>query len=151
MDFIAEMKGTVKLDHRYENFHKGLRDIMKFENKDVFMLGVVLGYKHNRYTEKFEGGGIEVRPVYLSKDDRSILYSIAYDIHGEDFLTNVGDKEFQRELFQLFFKYSNGGMDILYEEVFKDNMTEGQFRKNYLEYDNDLLKYMYQTMVEAPF
>lgn len=151
MDFITEMKGTVKLDQRYENFHKGLRDIMKFEIKDVFMLGVVLGYKHNRYTEDFEGGGIEFRPVYLSSDDRSVLYTIAYDIYGEEFLNNITDKEFQRELFQQFFKYSNGGMDILYEEVFKDNMTEGQFRKNYLEYDSDLLRYMYQSIVEAPF
>lgn len=151
MDFIAEMKGSVKLDHRYEIFHKGLRDIMKFESKDVFMLGVVLGYKHDRYTEDLEGGGVEFRPVYLSSDDRSVLYAIAYDIYGEEFLNNITDKEFQREIFQLFFKYSNGGMDILYEEVFKDNMTEGQFRKNYLEYDSDLLKYMYQSMVEAPF
>lgn len=151
MDFITEMKGTVKLDNRYESFQKGLREVTKFENKDIFMMGVVLGYKHNRYTEELEGGGVEFRPVYLSTDDRSILYAIAYDIYGERFINEISNEEFQKELVQLFFKYSNGGMDILYEKVFKDNMTEGQFRKSYLEYDTDLMKYMYQSMVNAPF
>lgn len=151
MDFIAEMKGSVKLDIRYENFQKGLRDVTRFDAKDIFMLGVILGYREKRRSDDFEGGGLEFRPTYLSFEDKTILYSMAYDIYGESFFSKIVDEEFHKEFFQILFKYSNGGMEILYEDVFEDTLTEGQFRKNYLDYDSDLLKYMYQSMTKAPF
>jgi len=151
MDFIANMKGTVKLDLRYKSFQDDLRKIIKSDAKDIFVLGAVVGYKNSSKSDSFEQGGIEFRPVYLNKEDRSILYTIAYDIYGDDFIKNIGKEDFQKEVFTELMKYCNGGMDILYSTVFKDNMTEGEFRSGYTEYDTDLMKYIYQSLTEVPF
>lgn len=151
MDFINQMKGTIKLDGRYKSFQEELKAIANFENKDVFMISVVLGYKNGRKSDNFETGGMEFRPVYLSKDDRSVLYTFAFDIYKDEFVKNIEDKNFQDNLFDEFVKYSNGGMDILHEEVFQDNMVKGQFIRDYSDYDTDLMKYIYQSLTEAPF
>lgn len=151
MDFIADMKGTVKLDSRTRSFQDGLRNKLKFEVKDLFLLTVVLGYKRSKKSSSYETGGLEFRPVYLTEEDRSILYAIAFDIYGDDLFKKLKSTDFQRDLFNEFFKYSNGGLNILYEQVFKEKMTENQFRNGYNDYDTHLLNYIFQALQEVPF
>lgn len=97
--------------------HKG------FQNKDIFMLAVCIGFQErNRQTlEKREGFILEDR---LSEEDVTLLYALAVFEEGD--LKVLLDKQ---KVYLIAEEYAKGGIPILYNKVFGGRY--GSFEKKF--------------------
>ncbi|NLW42063.1 MAG: hypothetical protein GXY89_02875 [Tissierellia bacterium] len=152
-DFIFSGTTNWVMDSRYKKYSDKIISIFNEEpgHADVFVLCLVLGYKYNSKSEDFVNNGAEFRPSYFTKEQRNIISAIAYDIYGDRFIKELNDKEFKLDFRNLCRKYYNGGMEILIEKVFKDNMKDEQFLNTYNDYDVDLLRFIIDELEGVPF
>lgn len=148
MSFLSEGKRTIKADERYENIYTKLTERTGMNIPEIFYLCVLLGFKNQRQSTEFTAGRKELRVSYFDENQRAILYTIANEHHS---LTEFSDAEKVSQIIRGFQKYSNGGMEILIEEVFKDRYREGSLQDSYPKYDVDILKFLYDQITEIPF
>lgn len=149
MAFLSEGSRRIVLDENFDDIVSVLKST--FGIHEVFFITTVLGYVDGRAVQKNTSKGPEFRPSYLNKEQRSILYSILYDIYGDEFIEGLNDREFQKNCIETLKDYANRGLEILYEEAFKVNVQDGVLLKSHKDYDFDLLKYFYEKLNEVPF
>lgn len=150
-DFIYSGSSNWKLDQRYKTISNNIRKITGFGHQKVFLLGLIIGYKYGKKSDDFIDGGSEFRPSYFDNDEKHIINSVAYDLFGDQFIQEMNDEKFQTEFKKLCLLYFNGGMEIIIDRVFKDNMKDGQLLNSYTEYDTDLLRFMIDELEGVPF
>lgn len=101
----------------------------KRENKDVFMMAMMMGLKNGpRIPLKNREGFF--REEYLSDEERSIIKAIA--INEEKYLTILLDME---KVYQIAEEYARGGIKYLKDSVFKkkDGSYLNRFETELLE------------------
>lgn len=144
-------KRLISLDKRYKYHYTKLREYINVNTATIFLLCVLIGYKSGEKLDVIQSGGAEFRPSYYDIYQRSLIYAIAYNEYGDDLYKKIGDRDFQNEFRDMLIMYSNSGMETLINEVFQENMIDGKFLSSYTEYDTDLLKYVYQSIIDVPF
>lgn len=148
MDFLSEGKRTIKADEKYEDIYTKLTNKTGMSIHEIFYLCVLLGFKSQYKSDGFTAGRKEFRVTYLNETQRSILYTIANEFKP---LSELTTPEAISEVIKEYQKYSNGGMELLIENVFKDRYRDGLLQDNYKKYDVDILKYVYDQVTEIPF
>lgn len=148
MDFLSEGKRTIKADEKYEDIYTKLTDKTGMSIHEIFYICVLLGFKSQYKSNDFTPGRKEFRVTYLDETQRSILYTIANEFRP---LSELTIPEIISEVIKEYQKLSNGGMELLIENVFKDRYREGLLQDNYAKYDVDILKYIYEQVTEIPF
>lgn len=148
MDFLSEGKRTIKADEKYEDIYTKLTNKTGMSIHEIFYLCVLLGFKSQYKSDDFTAGRKEFRVTYLNETQRSILYTIANEFKP---LSELTTSEANSEVIKEYQKYSNGGMELLIENVFKDRYRDGLLQDNYKKYDVDILKYIYDQVTEIPF
>lgn len=148
MSFLNDGKRTIKADVRYDQIYTQLNSKTRMTISEIFYLCVLLGFKNNRKSDEFQSGRKEFRVTYFNESQRSILYAISNEIHE---ISELSQPENLNEVIKEIQKYSNGGMDILIENVFEDRYRDGSLLDSYSNYDIDILKYIYDELTEVPF
>ncbi|GBD61698.1 hypothetical protein [Tetragenococcus halophilus] len=148
LNFLSEGKRLIKVDEKYEDIYTTLTEKTGLAIHEIFYLCTLLGFKSQQKSEEFIGGRKEFRVSYLEETQRSVLYAIANETIKLSELTtsdaiNSVIKEYQR--------YSNGGMEILIENVLNNHYKDGRLQENYTKYDIDILKYIYDQLIAIPF
>jgi hypothetical protein len=85
----------------------------KRENKDVFMMAMITGYKNGTHVALKAKEGF-IREEYLNSEERSIIKSIA--IQQEKNLSVLLDME---KVYQIAEEYAKGGVKYLKDSAFK--------------------------------
>lgn len=148
MNFLSEGKRTIKADERYEDIYTKLSEKTGMNIPEIFYLCVLIGFHSKRKSDDFITGRKELRVAYFDETQRSILYAIASEFKP---LPELNDTETINSVIKEYQKYSNGGMEILIENVFKDRYKKWILQDNYTKYEVDLLKYVYEKTTEVPF
>jgi len=148
MNFLSEGKRTIKADEKYEDIYTKLTDKTGMSIHEIFYLCVLLGFKSQYKSDNFTTGRKEFRVTYLNEMQRSILYTIANEFRP---LSELTTPEGISEVIKEYQKYSNGGMELLIGNVFKERYRDGLLQDNYKNYDVDILKYIYDQVTEIPF
>ncbi len=148
MNFLSEGKRTIKADERYEDIYTKLSEKTDMNNPEIFYLCVLIGFHSKRKSDDFIIGRKEVRVSYFDEKQRSILYAIANEFVP---LSELTDIETTNLVIKEYQKYSNGGMEILIEAVFKNRYKNGILQDSYTKYEVDILKYIYEQITEIPF
>lgn len=148
MNFLSEGKRTIKADVRYEDIYTKLSEKTDMTISEIFYLCVLIGFHSKRKSNDFIVGRKELRVTYLDETQKSVLYAIA---NGLKPLSELTGAEAINTVIREYQKYSNGGMDILIEDVFKDRYQDGILQSSYTKYEIDILKYVYENITELPF
>lgn len=148
MNFLMEGKRTIKADERYENIYTVLNEKIGMSIGEIFYLCVLLGFKYRKKGENFIAGRKEFRVTYLGENQRSILYAIANESLS---LVKLNTSEKINSIIHDYQLYSNGGMEILIDDVFRSHYINGHLNPNYNNYDIDLVKYIYDQLLNIPF
>lgn len=151
MDFLSEGKRLIKIDEKYEYHYDKIQEKTDLDISKIFYLCLLLGYLNGRKTDTFKPGRKEFRVSYLNDDQRAVFYTIANDITNSELLKHFGEAEMITKIIREYQNYSNGGMEILLENVFEPNMINGQFNDAHTNYDLDLMSYLYDQLVQVPF
>lgn len=153
MDFLST-KIIIKTDQRYSEYYSDINHFSGLDTASIFLMCVIIGYKANKMSDdlKFGDKSKEFRGEYFDDIGKSILYTIADNITDGKMFDDWDDDSLKNEIIKKFQRYSNAGMDILINDAFSDNMTDGKFRESYDNYDLDLTKYLYDGLnVKVPF
>ncbi|CRH20589.1 hypothetical protein ACN6J9_06570 [Carnobacterium maltaromaticum] len=148
MKFLTEGNRTIKADAKYEDIYQQLNEKTGMGIAEIFYLCVLIGFKNQRKSEGFITGRKEFRVTYLDETQRSVLYAIANE---QTPLVDLNTAEKIKQTISEYQKYSNGGMEILIEEVFKNNCIKGHLNESYKDYDVDMICYVYDQLNEMPF
>lgn len=148
MDFLTEGKRTIKADVMHEEVYQQLNEKTGMGIAEIFYFCVLLGFKNQHQSTEFRAGRKEFRVTYLDETQRSILYAIANEKVP---LIELNTQEKIKEVIFDYQKYSNGGMEILIQKVFKNHYINGSLDNTYDDYDLDLIRYMYDNLNEMPF
>jgi len=101
-----------------------------FENKDIFLLAMCIGYETGVPLEIKKRLGYFLAK-YLSREDEAILYSMAVKEKGIDTLKDL------KYVYNLAEEYANSGIQTLYNQVFSGEY--GSFQKRF---ESNLIKKM---------
>jgi hypothetical protein len=82
-----------------------------FENKDIFLLALAMGYRENVTPSKLKKKIGYILVKYFSQEEMAILYALAVEKEGLDIVKEP------KKVFQIAEEYANLGLNILYEKV----------------------------------
>ena len=124
---------NIERKHRkiYEKILKGRNPLSRkngFRNKHIFILAMCIGY-HNDITYELETKEGYILADYLSKEDETIIYSIAAEVGGLKALIDLN------EVYKIAEQYAKGGITLLNEEI--KNQQLGSYSK---KLESDLIK-----------
>ncbi len=119
-----------------------------FKMNELFTLAAAVGFKNNKRV-KLEQKGTEMRSEHFKENQLAALYSImlnSSDINAD--LESFRDYDFVKNAFKIIEEYSEGGMEILCDEVFEDKWNGINLDEEYNEYEIDLLRFVYDDYNE---
>ena len=137
-------------DDIYDYFYKN----KTFKGAELFTICAVIGFINNKRVP-FDRGKDKIKDIrseYFTSSDLSKLYIIMIksdDINAE--LDNFAEPKFIKDNFKVIEEYSEAGMRILIEEVFKGNWSGTERTKTYKKYEIDILSYINEIRNRVPF
>ncbi|CEN87588.1 hypothetical protein [Paraclostridium sordellii] len=150
MDFLRNQH-ILYSSKKYENIYTMFKDKFNISYAQLFILCATTGFKNNRKSN-VEEKSREFRTNYMNTHERSSAYAI---ILGDQRLgkriTDFEDAIFVTEAKKLLEEYAEGGMDVIIENVFKRKWDGVKLDESYIEYDIDLISYVYGQAKVIPF
>ncbi|MFS0862048.1 hypothetical protein [Fredinandcohnia sp. 179-A 10B2 NHS] len=150
MDFLMD-QALLYTSKKYEEIYIHFRDKYDIKYQELFLICASIGFKKNR-TNKVEGHGREFRTNYFNSKQKATAYSIILsDMEIGKNIEAFEDSDFRLRARKTLEAYAEGGMEILVEEVFGHRWDGNRLDPTYIEYEVDLLSYIYGDSVEVPF
>lgn len=151
MDFLASEQILFYTGEKYSSIYEHFNSEYNIKYSKLFLVCACIGFKNN-ILEEVVGKGKEFRSTYLKTEDRANLYTII--INDQELGRKVelfNNKEYMNNCKKKIEKYAAGGMSVLISEVFGTNWNGYNLDKEYLEYDVDIMAYVYRLINEMPF
>lgn len=133
-------------DSRFDDIYNLFAEKYSIKVHELFSIATAVGYKRNK-REAFNTKGKEFRFMLLSENNKALMHMIIL----KELLERVDDSNFEQTFKKYVQEYANGGMEILIDEVFRQNFRNGLLEKDYNEYDVDLLTFIKREINELPF
>lgn len=149
MSFLSEGTKKIELSSKFTELCNLLKP--NFATSDVFFIATILGYIEGEKISSIDNKGPEFRTSYLNEDQMATLYLILFDEYKSEFTENIQNRDFQRECIEALKKYANSGLEILYNEVFKENIEKDMLLNTHKNYDLDILKFISEKVAIVPF
>ncbi|WP_283692846.1 hypothetical protein [Clostridium perfringens] len=150
MDFLRE-QGLIYTSKKYEEIYRLFANKYGISYDQLFTLCAVIGFRNNRMAEREEKGR-EFRGSYFKMENRASLYSIIInDSELGKMMESFDNSEYHKRCIDKLVMYSEGGMDILVEEVFRGKWGANKLDERYDEYIIDIISYVYGESIALPF
>lgn len=124
----------------YQNLGKGEANKEKLfaSMKDVYMLALVVGFKHKKKKPFAKAGGDPIKLGIFDEHDKVIMDIIALyeDIKDKDLSLLRSDREDDK--YQIIEEYANGGMEIIVKEIYNKGNSLDSLKKFALSYNPTL-------------
>lgn len=144
------------VDEKYTNIYDYFtnnNNVKKIDTRTLFLLAASIGFKHSRKSS-LEKKGKETRASFLKVDEENLIFNMAYsdEIFSNDLEKLAqNDKDNLPKIKKIYEEYANGGMEVLIEEVFKDNWNGYELNNDYSKYYYDLARFILIETKAAPF
>lgn len=138
----------------YDYFTKRQDNAPGIEIKYLFLLTVTIGFNNSKRKEMNSRGSTQMRSSYLSPDQESLVYNIAFsdgNFNNDIEKLASGEKSNLADIKKMYEEYANGGMEILIEKVFKGRWNGEELDPEYEHYHYDLFKFVSSEIKEVPF
>lgn len=151
MGFLQEAEMLIYSSQKFEDIYMKINKDLKITYKNIFLLCAALGARSGR-TEPVTKRGREFRASYFNESEENLVYTIV--LNNEKNGKNIelfNDPEFRKEARKIIEQYSEGGMNILVEEVFKEKWNGIKLDEKYDNYEVDIMKYLIANLNKVPF
>ncbi|SIS63246.1 DNA phosphorothioation-associated protein 4 [Salimicrobium flavidum] len=135
------VRRRIRRPKKYDELYKELTDQDEygiFETyKDVFMNAGILGYLHGE-REEFNNAEQMNWSVFNLDTDEAVINMVVYGSEGDDQLLNNDDDNFSKKM-TVFEEYAANGVNLLYDEVFKDRKSTSinNYQELIMSYQNE--------------
>lgn len=149
MDFLTGQQ-LVYANKKYEGIYELFKSEYGIETAELFILCASIGYKYGRKVSfEKDTANKQFRSNYLKNLGRVTAYTIMLsdvdlNIDIDDF--GIENKENYNKYIRVLEEYSEGGMDLLVEKVFRSKFISGNLDPNYRWYLVDVMNFVYSQV-----
>lgn len=154
MRIISEQPIIFNVDEKYDTVYQYFNRKQEnkdyvFENGQLFLVCVALGYRNSIKIPLNKKGITLTRGNVYKRDEENLLLNIVYSEFKD--LKKISDYENRSEIKKILEEYANGGMNLLIEKVLIDYWDGEKLDNTIDDYHFLISKYILSEVNNIPF